>query len=179
MAEDLVGIAILHHCLSRFHPLPSDWFRFSLNGKWQFDVALAALRFHWSTSSHRSTWICYLFFPLHLLLSQVLSNQLLHEIRWQWHSMRWLFQFVPPFGRRLYSVGSFSLHWRSTCLCGAQFWWVQWLFPRCILICRGCYHLFSLRWSCMGAVFAQSRNLLASMLLHSLWNAFVFLELMK
>ncbi|KAK6925903.1 Type II CAAX prenyl endopeptidase Rce1-like [Dillenia turbinata] len=31
----------------------------------------------------------------------------------------------------------------------------------------------------MGAVFARSRNLLTSMLLHSLWNAFVFLDLMK
>ncbi|KAL7229851.1 hypothetical protein ACSBR2_008410 [Camellia fascicularis] len=31
----------------------------------------------------------------------------------------------------------------------------------------------------MGAVFSRSRNLLASMLLHSLWNAFVFVDLMK
>ncbi|KAI3800200.1 hypothetical protein L1987_35510 [Smallanthus sonchifolius] len=31
----------------------------------------------------------------------------------------------------------------------------------------------------MGTVYAQSRNLLPSMLLHSLWNAFVFIDLMK
>ncbi|CAO2201919.1 unnamed protein product [Urochloa humidicola] len=31
----------------------------------------------------------------------------------------------------------------------------------------------------MGGVFARSRNLLASMVLHSLWNGFVFLDLMK
>ncbi|XP_014752488.1 uncharacterized protein LOC100833844 isoform X2 [Brachypodium distachyon] len=31
----------------------------------------------------------------------------------------------------------------------------------------------------MGGVFAKSRNLLASMVLHSLWNGFVFLDLMK
>lgn len=30
-----------------------------------------------------------------------------------------------------------------------------------------------------GAVFARSGNLLASILLHSIWNAFVFLDLMK
>nr|XP_043634894.1 uncharacterized protein LOC122605993 isoform X2 [Erigeron canadensis] len=31
----------------------------------------------------------------------------------------------------------------------------------------------------MGTVFTRSRNLLPSMLLHSLWNAFVFIDLMK
>ncbi|ERN01242.1 hypothetical protein AMTR_s00002p00243720 [Amborella trichopoda] len=31
----------------------------------------------------------------------------------------------------------------------------------------------------LGAVFVRSRNLLASMILHSLWNGFVFLDLMK
>ena len=31
----------------------------------------------------------------------------------------------------------------------------------------------------MGTVFVRSRNLFPSMLLHSLWNAFVFLDLMK
>jgi len=31
----------------------------------------------------------------------------------------------------------------------------------------------------MGGAFARSRNLLASMVLHSLWNGFVFLDLMK
>ena len=31
----------------------------------------------------------------------------------------------------------------------------------------------------MGIVFVRSRNLLASMLLHSLWNGFVFLDLLR
>ncbi|KDO76369.1 hypothetical protein CISIN_1g022913mg [Citrus sinensis] len=44
-AAHVAGIAILHRCLSRFHPLPSDWFRFSLKGNWQLDVALGCLMF--------------------------------------------------------------------------------------------------------------------------------------
>jgi hypothetical protein len=31
----------------------------------------------------------------------------------------------------------------------------------------------------LGLIFARSRNLLPSMLLHSLWNGFVFMELMR
>ncbi|XP_044505661.1 receptor-like protein EIX2 [Mangifera indica] len=45
MVEALIGIVILRPCLSRFHPLPPDWFRFSLNGKWKFDVTLGCLTF--------------------------------------------------------------------------------------------------------------------------------------
>ncbi|KAK4400912.1 hypothetical protein Sango_1197300 [Sesamum angolense] len=45
VTEGLAGILILHRCLSRFRPLPSDWFRFSLRGKWIFDVLLGCLMF--------------------------------------------------------------------------------------------------------------------------------------
>ncbi|KAH8513343.1 hypothetical protein H0E87_006577 [Populus deltoides] len=45
VTEGLAGIAILHCCLSRFHPLSSDWFRFRLKGNWLFDVALGCLMF--------------------------------------------------------------------------------------------------------------------------------------
>ncbi|CAL5360142.1 unnamed protein product [Camellia sinensis] len=45
VTEGLAGIAILHRCLSRFCPLPSDWFKFSLRGNWLFDVALGCLMF--------------------------------------------------------------------------------------------------------------------------------------
>ncbi|KAE8710802.1 CAAX amino terminal protease family protein isoform 3 [Hibiscus syriacus] len=58
-------IAILHRCLSQFHPLPSDWFKFSLRGKWLFDVALGCLCFLSSTGYHSSTSTCC---PLCLLL---------------------------------------------------------------------------------------------------------------
>ncbi|KAJ7952235.1 CAAX amino terminal protease family protein [Quillaja saponaria] len=41
----LAGVAILLHCLSRFRPLPPDWFRFSLRGNWQVDVVMGCLMF--------------------------------------------------------------------------------------------------------------------------------------
>ncbi|KAL8114375.1 hypothetical protein AgCh_021295 [Apium graveolens] len=43
--EGLAGGAILYHSLSRFRPLPSDWFRFSLKGNWLFDVVVGCLMF--------------------------------------------------------------------------------------------------------------------------------------
>ncbi|KAE8732264.1 CAAX amino terminal protease family protein isoform 2 [Hibiscus syriacus] len=45
VTEGLAGVAIHHRCLSQFHPLPSDWFKFSLRGEWLFDVALGCLMF--------------------------------------------------------------------------------------------------------------------------------------
>ncbi len=45
VAGGLVGIAVLHFCLARLHPLPSDWFKFSLEGQWQLEVALGCLVF--------------------------------------------------------------------------------------------------------------------------------------
>lgn len=45
VTEGLAGIAILVRCLSRFRPLPPDWFKFSPEGKWHFDVVMGCLMF--------------------------------------------------------------------------------------------------------------------------------------
>ncbi|KAI3468667.1 hypothetical protein Pfo_025330 [Paulownia fortunei] len=45
VTEGLAGILILHRCLSRFRPLPSDWFKFSLRGNWLVDVLLGCFMF--------------------------------------------------------------------------------------------------------------------------------------
>ncbi|KAL5543925.1 hypothetical protein UlMin_007709 [Ulmus minor] len=45
MQVSLARIMILHRCLSRFRPLPPNWFKFSLKGNWHFDVALGCLMF--------------------------------------------------------------------------------------------------------------------------------------
>lgn len=45
VAEGIAGIGILHRCLAPFRPLSSDWFKFSIKGKWQLDVGLGCLMF--------------------------------------------------------------------------------------------------------------------------------------
>nr|GMD02281.1 Membrane-associated kinase regulator 6 [Ipomoea batatas] len=45
VAGGIAGMAILHHCLAKFFPLPSNWFKFSLGGKWHFDVGLCCIMF--------------------------------------------------------------------------------------------------------------------------------------
>ncbi|KAF8412175.1 hypothetical protein HHK36_000134 [Tetracentron sinense] len=45
VAKSLAGIAIFHRCLARFCPLPSDWFKFRLKGRWEIDVGLGCLMF--------------------------------------------------------------------------------------------------------------------------------------
>ncbi|KAJ7969856.1 CAAX amino terminal protease [Quillaja saponaria] len=45
VAEGVAGIVILRRCLAKFHPLPSDWFKFKLEGNWQFDIVVGCLMF--------------------------------------------------------------------------------------------------------------------------------------
>ncbi|XP_019200532.1 PREDICTED: uncharacterized protein LOC109194101 isoform X2 [Ipomoea nil] len=44
-AGGIAGMAILHRRLAKFFPLPSNWFKFSLGGKWHFDVGLCCVMF--------------------------------------------------------------------------------------------------------------------------------------
>nr|GMD02289.1 Membrane peptidase [Ipomoea batatas] len=45
VAGGIAGMAILHHRLAKFFPLPSNWLKFSLGGKWHFDVGLCCIMF--------------------------------------------------------------------------------------------------------------------------------------
>lgn len=179
IAEGLAGVAILHRCLSRFRPLPSGWFEFSLKGNWPFDVLLGCL-----------------LFPLVNLLSQININivpvlpaspsigissveqsivardpvamalyavvvsvcaPIWEEIVFRGFLLPSLTKYMPLPWSIMASAVAFALAHFNT----------QRLLP---LVFLGVV---------MGFVFARSRNLLASMLLHSLWNGFVFLDLMK
>lgn len=178
VTEGLAGILILHRCLSQFRPLPSDWFKFSLRGKWMIDVLLG----------------CFLF-PLVNRLSQfnldllpvlpstpvtlssveqsimardpiamglyalvlVVCAPLWEEIVFRGFLLPSLTKYMPVWCSILVSSFAFALaHFN-----------VQRMLP---LIFLGVV---------MGVTYARSRNLLPSMLLHSLWNGFVFLDLMK
>uniref|UniRef100_A0A1D1XXE8 Putative membrane peptidase ydiL n=2 Tax=Anthurium amnicola TaxID=1678845 RepID=A0A1D1XXE8_9ARAE len=178
IVEGLAGIAILHRCLARFRPLPSGWFHFSVKGNWQFDVALGCLMF-----------------PLVNRLSQ-LNIDMVPMIPAPPGGVSSVEQSIlarDPVAMALYAV--------VVSVCAPV--WEEIVFRGFLLPSLTRY--MSLRWSIvvsavafalahfnvqrllplvflgvvMGAVFARTRNLLPSMLLHSLWNGFVFLDLMR
>ncbi|PSS28582.1 Membrane peptidase [Actinidia chinensis var. chinensis] len=178
VAEGLAGIAILHQCLARFRPLPSDWFKFSLDGKWHLDVILGCLMFPLVNRLSQVNLNLLPIFPsapvtvssveqsivardpvamaLYAIVVSVCAP-VWEEIVFRGFLLPSLTRYMPVWCSILVSSVAFALaHFN-----------MQRMLP---LVFLGVV---------MGSVFARSRNLLASMLLHSLWNAFVFLDLMK
>lgn len=178
VAEGLAGIAILNRCLARFHPLPSDWFKFRLEGKWPFDVGLGCLMF-----------------PLVNRLSQVNLNlmPILPSAPVTVPSVDQSIVARDPVAMALYAVvvavcapiweeivfrgfllpslTKYMPVWCSILVSSLVFAMAHFNMQRMLpLVFLGVV---------MGTVFVRSRNLLPSMLLHSLWNAFVFLDLIK
>ncbi|KAL5813127.1 hypothetical protein ACOSQ3_028077 [Xanthoceras sorbifolium] len=178
VAEGLTGIAILHCCLSKFRPLPSDWFKIRFGGKWQFDVGLGCLMFPLinrlsqvnlnlipvlpstpvTVSSVEQSIVAR--DPVAMVLYAVVVSvcaPIWEEIVFRGFLLPSLTKYMPVWCSIFVSSVAFSLaHFN-----------MQRMLP---LVFLGMV---------MGAVFARSRNLLSSILLHSLWNAFVFLDLMK
>ncbi|KAL4363117.1 hypothetical protein GQ457_04G037590 [Hibiscus cannabinus] len=178
VTEGLAGIAILHRCLSRFHPLPSDWFKFSMRGKWLFDVMVGCLMFPVvnrlsqfnlsllpimpstpvTLSSVEQTILAR--DPVAMALYAIVVSvcaPVWEEIVFRGFLLPSLTKYMPVWCAILVSSVAFALaHFN-----------VQRMLP---LIFLGMV---------MGVIFARSRNLLPSMLLHSLWNGFVFLDLMR
>ncbi|KAG6684904.1 hypothetical protein I3842_12G086400 [Carya illinoinensis] len=178
VTEGIAGIAILHRCLSRFRPLPPDWFRFNLRGNWHIDVILGCLMF---PLVNRLSQLNLNLLPLlpstPVTLSSVEQSILARdpvamglyavvvsicapvweEIVFRGFLLPSLTKYMPVWCAVLVSSVVFALaHFN-----------VQRMLP---LIFLGVV---------MGVIFTRSRNLLPSMLLHSLWNGFVFLDLMK
>lgn len=178
VTEGLAGIAILYRCLSRFRPLPPGWFKFSLRGNWHLDVALGCLMFPLvNRISQLNLDLLPLLPSTPVTLSSVEQSILARdpvamglyvvvvsvcapiweEIVFRGFLLPSLTKYMPVWCSILASSVVFALaHFN-----------VQRMLP---LILLGVV---------MGALFARSRNLVPSMLLHSLWNAFVFLDLMK
>lgn len=178
VAEGMVGIAILHCCLEKFKPLSSDWFKFELKGKWQFDVGLGCLMFpliNHLSQMNLNLWPVLQYAPVTVssveqsivardpvamaLYAVVVSvcAPIWEEIVFRGFLLPSLTRYMPVWSAVLVSSVAFAFaHFN-----------IQRMLP---LVFLGMV---------MGAVFVRSRNLLPSMLLHSLWNAFVFLDLMK
>ncbi|XP_050229639.1 uncharacterized protein LOC126678779 [Mercurialis annua] len=178
VTEGLAGIAILHRCLSRFRPLSSDWFKFSVKGNWVFDVALGCFMFPLVNRLSQFNMSLLPILPsTPVTLSSVeqsiaardpvamalyaivvsICAPVWEEIVFRGFLLPSLTRYMPVWCAILVSSVAFALaHFN-----------VQRMLP---LIFLGVV---------MGIIFARSRNLLPSMLLHSLWNGFVFLDLMR
>ncbi|CAM0950083.1 unnamed protein product [Alopecurus aequalis] len=178
ITEGLAGIAIIHQCLGRFRPLPPGWFEFKLKGRWHWDVALGCLLFPFvNLLSHINISLVHMSsgpvagvssveqsivardpvaMALYALVVTVCAP-IWEEIVFRGFLLPSLTRYMPLPWSILVSAAAFALaHFNA-----------QRVLP---LIFLGVV---------MGGVFARSRNLLASMVLHSLWNGFVFLDLMK
>lgn len=178
VAEGLAGIAILHRCLAKFRPLAPDWFRFSLEGKWQFDVLLGCLMFPLVNQlSQVNLNLLPIFPPAPVTVSNVEQSivardpvaMALYAIVVSVCAPVW--EEIVFRGFLLPSLTRYMPVWCSILLSSVAFALAHFNLQRMLpLVLLG---------AVMGAVFVRSRNLLPSMLLHSLWNAFVFLDLMK
>ncbi|KAK4802812.1 hypothetical protein SAY86_001015 [Trapa natans] len=178
VAEGIAGISILRCCLSRFQPFPRDWFSFRLEGKWHLDLVLGCLMFPLvNRLSQFNLDILPLLPSTPLILSNVEQSifardpvamalyavvvtvcaPVWEEIVFRGFLLPSLTRYMPVWCAILVSSVAFALAHFS----------VQRMLP---LIFLGIV---------MGLLFTRSRNLVPSMLLHSLWNAFVFLSLMR
>ncbi|KAJ6933687.1 hypothetical protein NC651_008935 [Populus alba x Populus x berolinensis] len=178
VTEGLAGIAILHCCLSRFHPLSSDWFRFRLKGNWLFDVALGCLMFPLVNRVSQFNLSLLPILPsTPVTLSSVEQSiaardpvaMVLYAIVVSVCAPVW--EEIVFRGFLLPSLTRYMPVWCAILVSSVAFALVHFNVQRMLpLIFLGVV---------MGVIFARSRNLLPSMLLHSLWNGFVFLDLMK
>ncbi|GJP38435.1 hypothetical protein CLOM_g22873 [Closterium sp. NIES-68] len=176
LAEMTVGIAILNRCLTRFQPLPPHWFPVHLSGRWYLQALLACS-----------------FFPFVQLLSK-LNLQLL-PLPLKFQATTHLEQSIhshDPIATLLYAiaVAVCAPVWEEVVFRGFLLPSLTRYFPlwASVVVSAMVFALahFSLQRMLplfflglvIGVVFVRSRNLLASILLHSLWNGFVFLELL-
>ncbi|XP_075508539.1 uncharacterized protein LOC142545312 [Primulina tabacum] len=179
VTEGLAGILILYRSLSRFRPLSSEWFRFTLKGKWIFDVLLGCSMF--PLVNRLSQFNLDLLPPVlpstPLTLSSVEQSIMARDpIAMALYALVLvvcapLWEEIVFRGFLLPSLTKYMPVWCSVLVSSAAFALAHFNVQRMLpLIFLGVV---------MGVTYTRSRNLLPSMLLHSLWNGFVFLDLMK
>ncbi|KAG6550420.1 hypothetical protein Mapa_008383 [Marchantia paleacea] len=175
IAEGTVGIWILKRCLARFLPLPEGWFPINLKGKWLVEACWGCLLFPLVNKlSQLNLFLLPLPTPLTtsyveqsmmsrdpvatLLYAVVISvcAPVWEEVIFRGFLLPSMTRYLPLWGAISVSALAFALAHFS----------MQRILPLTFL------------GLVMGFVFVRSRNLLASIVLHSLWNGFAFLELL-
>ncbi|EPS73198.1 hypothetical protein M569_01553, partial [Genlisea aurea] len=178
VAEGIAGILILHRCLSRFRPLPPDWFKLTLRGKWAIDVFVGCSMFPLVNRLSQFNMDLLPILPStpvtlssveHSIMARdpvamglyalvlVVCAPVWEEVVFRGFLLPSLTKYMPVGLSIVVSSVAFALAHLN----------VQRMLP---LIFLGMV---------MGVTYARSRNLVPCMLLHSLWNGFVFLDLMK
>ncbi|XP_057840175.1 uncharacterized protein LOC131050052 isoform X2 [Cryptomeria japonica] len=175
LAEGTVGMTILYRCLIRVHPLPYKWFYISWKGNWLINACLGCLMFPLVHMLQRVNLDLLPVSPplttSHILEQSILARDPIAMLLYAtvvsicapiWEEV--IFRgFLLPSLTRYMSIWS-SIVVSAIAFAIAHFS-VQRFLPLTFL------------GLIMGIVFVRSRNLLASVLVHSLWNGFVFLEL--
>lgn len=182
LAEMLVGLGILMRCLARFRPrVAAGWFWFfpfkwSL-GFWILDTAVGCLLFPIvNMLSQINTELLPLpgSFPGGSPIEQSLSAKdpianLLYVVVVSVCAPIW--EEIIFRGFLLASLTRYMPMWGSVSVSALVFALAHFSLQRLLPL--------SFLGIVMGVIFVRSRNLLACMVLHSMWNAFVFLELLR
>ncbi|KAL8192685.1 hypothetical protein R6Q57_027495 [Mikania cordata] len=178
VAERAAGIAILHRCLTPFCPLSPEWFKFSFKGKWLIDVCLGCLMFPLvNCLSQVNLNLLPMLPPAHIAASNV-EHSIVARDPVAMPLYATVVSVCAPIweeivfrGFLLPSLTRYMALWCSILVSSLAFALAHFNMRRMLpLVFLGMV---------MGTVYTRSRNLLPSILLHSLWNAFVFIDLMK
>ncbi|EFJ27033.1 hypothetical protein SELMODRAFT_148181 [Selaginella moellendorffii] len=176
IAEGTVGLGILHRCLAEFHPLSKDWFPVSWQGQWYVEACLGCL-----------------IFPLVNCLSQLNLDLLPLPSPFTASSVEQSISARDPIATLLYAVvvSVCAPVWEEVLFRGFLLPSLTRYLPLWASIAISALAFALAHFSpqrllpltflglVMGVVFVRNRNLLSSMLLHSLWNVFVFVELLR
>mmetsp|Transcript_7044 Transcript_7044/g.25951 ORF Transcript_7044/g.25951 Transcript_7044/m.25951 type:complete len:429 (-) Transcript_7044:57-1343(-) len=169
--EMVVGLGILRQLLREFQPLPPGWFPLKLRGRWMKEVLLGCMLFpfvHW-VSQFCLDRLPIPAVPLPTLETAIgvgkdpVANVLFISVVsicapvWEEYIFR---------GFLLTSLTRYLSVWKAVAVSALIFSLAHFSPHRCLPL----YILGVL----MGIVFVRSRNLMSSIVLHSLWNIFVF-----
>ena len=175
VVEMFVGLGVLYQCLRPYFPLPERWFPVSLKGKWWKEVLLGCTVFPIvSTLNNLNSSLMPIpssSLPASPWEQSLLSNDIVSILFYVA-----VVSFVAPiweeFIFRGFLLPSFTRYFRldlSILLSSLVFALAHFSTERLIPL--------TFLGMLMCVVYIRSKNILAPIILHSLWNAFAFVEL--
>ena len=175
VVEMFVGLGVLYQCLRPYFPLPKRWFPVSFKGKWWKEVLLGCTVFPIvSTLNNLNSSLMPIpssSLPASPWEQSLLSNDIVSILFYVA-----VVSFVAPIWEEMIFRGfllpSFTRYFRldlSILLSSLVFALAHFSMERLIPL--------TFLGMLMCVVYIRSKNILAPIILHSLWNAFAFVEL--